>query len=234
AEITSKSVCLGDSVEAFQNITFNNCSSVISLSMKGEIDTLIAMWSFENCRRKEAIVLDYMDRVFLYGNGSILIHTVHTADQATYIVNCQMENIYMEYVVHIQVMAAPSKDCIPNILHLGSRLFASLKAPFCGKPVATLFWKGHGDVPNSHEPVLKLNPGNKDGTYYACLEGPALMCVRNELDYCSTITTRGNESPPILETWDVRIAIFIVLGIVLGIALILATSVILIRKYCKT
>ncbi|KAK3583488.1 hypothetical protein CHS0354_025621 [Potamilus streckersoni] len=233
---SSKFTCPGDSVQAFQNITFNNCSSVVSLYTNGERHTLIARWSFHNCSRNETFLPDFKERVFLYGNGTITIHDIHPWDQAKYIVNCQMGNFSMQDVVQINVMAAPAKDCRPKILHLGNSLFASLKANLCGKPVATLYWKGYSDVSNTSDPVLKLTPGIEAVTYYACIKGPALQCGRNStpLDYCTSLTIGRDTSSPVLpETWDVKAAIFIVVGIVVGVSLIVAIVLILCRKTCR-
>ncbi|KAL3885658.1 hypothetical protein ACJMK2_025707, partial [Sinanodonta woodiana] len=230
----SKFVCPGASVQVFGNITFNNCNSFVSLYINGKRNTLIATWSFENCSRNETIIPDYNDRVFLYSNGTISIHNIHPWDQAKYTVFYQMGDKPLQDVVEIKVMASPANDCKPSILDLKNSLFASLKSNYCGKPVATLYWKGYGVVPKTIGSVLKLNPGNQNGIYNACIEGPAITCVRNPLDYCSSYTIERYESPPpiLKELFDIKMVISVVVGIIFVIILATFAIVMLIRKHC--
>ncbi|KAL3885599.1 hypothetical protein ACJMK2_025649 [Sinanodonta woodiana] len=122
------------------------------------------------------------------------------------------------------------------IVRLGNKLLASLKPDNCGTPVATLYWKGFGGVSDTNGSMLKITPGTETRTYYACIQGPALQCARNQttLDNCSPFVIEGNTSrtvPSESSNTIAYITIIIVLGVIL--MMVIVVIVILIRKHRK-
>ncbi|KAK3583481.1 hypothetical protein CHS0354_025613 [Potamilus streckersoni] len=229
-----KFVCPGETVQAFQNITFDRCNAIVSLNINGPRNIRIATWSMHNCTLNETLLPDYQKRLLFDQTGSIWIRNFHHFDQGKYVVLSQMDTMPDIYEVEISIMVAPSKNCKPKIMRLETSLLATLDPNDCGKPVTTLFWKDNDGVSNTSKEKLKLTPGKEAGTYYACIEGPALHCVRNltPQDYCSSITIQGSNSPPIpSEACNTTVlTVLIAISIVFGLLLVLVTTVLIIRE----
>ncbi|KAK3583473.1 hypothetical protein CHS0354_025604 [Potamilus streckersoni] len=241
AGIPLKYVCPGHSVHAFQNIKFDSCNADVSLSMNGDRNTQIAKWLIQNCTWKETLLTEYEKRVIFDKNGTITIHNFNHFDQAKYVVISKMTPLPKIYDVQLSLMLAPTKACKPIIDKLGNILIASLNVNDCGKPVAIPYWKDYGGVSNTNEPMLKLPPGKEAGTYYACIDGPALACMKyvQPQNYCSAYTIEGSmqhvtsKSPEVtMETGNTTV--IIVISIVMGILFILlvVVTLILIQRNC--
>ncbi|KAL3885990.1 hypothetical protein ACJMK2_026018 [Sinanodonta woodiana] len=231
---TLKYVCPGDSVQAFQNIAFDSCNARVSLYINGNRNTEIATWLSQNCTLNETRLDAYKDRVFLDQNGTITIHNFHHFDQGKYVVISKKDTLPSIQEVQLFLMVAPLNDCKPMIVRLGNKLLASLKPDNCGTPVATLYWKGFGGVSDTNGSMLKITPGTETRTYYACIQGPALRCARNQttLDNCSPFVIEGNTSRTVPSESSNSIAyitIIIVLGVIL--MMVIVVIVILIRKH---
>ncbi|KAL3885973.1 hypothetical protein ACJMK2_026004, partial [Sinanodonta woodiana] len=145
ARITVNYVCLGDSVQAFQNIEFNHCDAIVHLIRTDDKHAKIeiAVWSIQNCIRNESILPEYQGRLIFDQNGTITIKNFDYKDQANYVAVSKMDKLPKIYEIQISLMVAPNKTCKPVIEQLGNSLKASLKANDCGKPVAVPYWKDY-------------------------------------------------------------------------------------------
>ncbi|KAK3579653.1 hypothetical protein CHS0354_014891 [Potamilus streckersoni] len=189
ALVNTKHGCRGESVELFHNIELDSSYTVLILYVNGKTYEQIAMWTLQNSVVKPAFVNGYSKRLFLdyYDQtGEIWIHDLQDSDQGNYIIECTIKNSIKKDNVTLSVMVAPETRCKPKIVRAVDTLTTYLDSDGCGKPAATAFWMDQPGI-SIERNEIKLPPGQDVGTVYACIDGPALRCVRSSklYDYCS-------------------------------------------------
>ncbi|KAL3885595.1 hypothetical protein ACJMK2_025646 [Sinanodonta woodiana] len=227
--ITLKYVCPGDSIQAFENIEFDRCNGRVSLHISGNRSTEIAKWLMQNCTIQETCLDAFKDRVLLDQNGTITIHNLHHFDQGKYFVISNNYTLPSIQEVQLNVMVAPKKECKPMIDRLGKKLHATLKNDYCGVPVVTLYWKGYAGVSDTNGPLLQITPATESRTYYACIQGPALLCVKShmELDNCSPFVIEENNSQTVPSESSNTVVLMVVIIVVVTLLILGIVSVVI-------
>ncbi|KAK3601235.1 hypothetical protein CHS0354_040416 [Potamilus streckersoni] len=191
-EDTSKYVCCGESIQLYENIVIDSINMVASLSVSASQSRLIAMWTLQNA----TIADGYSKKVFRDHYGDIWIRNVSSSDEAHYTLVYQIGIRFVTLRVHLHVLTAPTLICKPKIKRVDDILSASLEASNCGNLNASAYWLKYPGIHYEGKDMVKLSPRNKAGTYYACIEGPALRCARTSKfsDFCSDITIEDNSA----------------------------------------
>ncbi|KAL3885681.1 hypothetical protein ACJMK2_025728, partial [Sinanodonta woodiana] len=181
------SVCHGDSVQLFRNVVFVN-GSVVSVYINGESQKMIGTgisWS------SFVIIPKYWGRMFFDEIGTFWIRHIQRSDEHKYVLIKETDFRTTKEEVQLFVMVAPTKHCKPKLLKMDTTLSASLESDECGHPFASMKWveyPGISYMASKDKSMIKLPSGKESGTYYACVESPALKCVTDLKlsDYCSS------------------------------------------------
>ncbi|KAK3601237.1 hypothetical protein CHS0354_040417 [Potamilus streckersoni] len=177
---------------------------------------------------------------------NIWIINAHLLDEGNYIIKYDIRNgNALKFEVKLSIIVAPTTSCQPTVRRVDNILKASLESGDCGIPKVSVYWLEYIGVIYEGKDLAQLPPGREAGIYYACIEGPALSCIRSShlsSDYCfpyrikeSTSQTDNGGSKTQTST-DVRkdgLHSMIVAVIVIQIIwpLLLLSAVILYRKY---
>ncbi|KAL3885644.1 hypothetical protein ACJMK2_025694, partial [Sinanodonta woodiana] len=142
--ISFKFVCIGNSVEIFQNVTYTFSKSEYTLYRRFASDSeTIALWAINNFSTNTIIIPEYQNRLFLQ-NGTILLQDFQASDEATYTMLYQNEPI-----LEVQLCAFVSRNssCTVNMTRTGNILNAYLDHPEqCGRPLVTVRWMEYPGV----------------------------------------------------------------------------------------
>ncbi|KAK3600204.1 hypothetical protein CHS0354_039311 [Potamilus streckersoni] len=225
--ISFKFVCIGDSVDVFENIISTSFKEEITLykTYAGKEET-IAVWVMQNFSNKEIIHESHKQKVSLE-NGTILLQDFGLSDEATYVM--LYKDLSKRREVQLCAIHPPTLSCKLFIKHKENFRIASLDNPEnCGKPVASVRWMEYPANSFKNKTTIEILPGKEAGRYSACIEGKVLTCMKNasEWDKCENFTLESsseNNSPTIsdilqLKTTNYWIAVIVVIvSVVLGI-----------------
>ncbi|KAL3885656.1 hypothetical protein ACJMK2_025705, partial [Sinanodonta woodiana] len=194
AKIISKSVCEGDSVDIFQNISSDR-SNKITLYKNISKQVPIAMWTVNHSNTEDFILDRYKPKVF-FKNGIITLKHIGLTDEATYSLLYDTDNTSKMPEIHISTLVAPSNHCKPKIRREDNILIAFLdNRTNCGNRVVSVQWMDYPGVYYKDKDVIEVPPGKDAFTYYACIDGEVFMCARNstKMKYCEQIIIGGGK-----------------------------------------
>ncbi|KAL3885989.1 hypothetical protein ACJMK2_026017 [Sinanodonta woodiana] len=187
-ETISKSVCLDESVQLFQNVVLHNRTISVYQIFDGA-SRQIAVWYTNDSTIRSSIDKRLEKILFLDTNGTIWMKNVQHSDEGRYRLE-STDGFNAGYLseVKLSVLVAPSIHCTPRIESEANYLIALLNVNICGRPAASVSWLGY-----SNQSVITVEPGKEAGPYYACIQSPSLRCARGfkAKDYCSSFSHRS-------------------------------------------
>ncbi|KAK3583484.1 hypothetical protein CHS0354_025617 [Potamilus streckersoni] len=240
AGIIYKSVCEGESVQVFQNITSASFKKKFTLYKTGvSKQEVIGIW-FMNHSSIEDEIQDKYEAKVLFENGSIILRNIESTDEATYALVYDTDGWFDRKETQILALAPPTNPCKPKIRQEDHFLIALLdNQDYCGRPLVSVQWMDYPGISYKDKAVIVVPPGKDACTYYACIEGEALTCARKstEREYCEHITigsTRRESIPvPSVDISHLRTITFVIAVIVSLVLLVLIVSPIILWKYCR-
>ncbi|KAL3885664.1 hypothetical protein ACJMK2_025713 [Sinanodonta woodiana] len=234
--IITNTVCEGDTVQIFQNISTSRSAIKFSLYKIGlEREEVIAIWLVNHSHIEDKIKDTYKSKLS-FESGTILLRNIESTDEATYTL---VDNIHYKSEwpeMHISTLVPPTNHCKPKIRQEDNVLIALLdNQEYCGTPQVSVHWKEYPDISYKDKAVIEVPPGKDVCTYYACIEGEALRCTRrsSERDYCEHITLRSTrkESIPIPSPDIHNTTTFVIAAIVFLILIAMIVYPIIVWKY---
>ncbi|KAK3601238.1 hypothetical protein CHS0354_040417 [Potamilus streckersoni] len=181
SDVSAKSVCINDSVQLFSSIQINHSDTTVTLYKNSDKQRPIAWWtSINHTIKQENVVMDE--------HRNIWIINAHLLDEGNYIIKYDIRNgNALKFEVKLSIIVAPTTSCQPTVRRVDNILKASLESGDCGIPKVSVYWLEYIGVIYEGKDLAQLPPGREAGIYYACIEGPALSCIRSShlsSDYC--------------------------------------------------
>ncbi|KAL3885703.1 hypothetical protein ACJMK2_025749, partial [Sinanodonta woodiana] len=232
-ELISKTICSGESVILFRNVSLDINDTVAFLYKNGANKTLIAMWMSNNPK----IAGSYTGKVFLDPEGNVWIRYINASDEAKYLLLHEIGGTARNhYEVNLTVLVAPTTNCKPAIKRVDNTLIASLQGTECGKPEASVQFEDYSYTSYQRPFILQnkalaiLFPEQESRTYIACMQTPALRCniFSNPFNFCAYFDFHNH--PPINEeglTGSTSTYVAVIVTLIFIIAVL-----VLIDKYC--
>ncbi|KAL3885696.1 hypothetical protein ACJMK2_025742, partial [Sinanodonta woodiana] len=186
AVYSAKQGCLGNDILLFQNVPVDQKSTLMILYVNGNNYKQIAMWTIKQGILSSEFYYGYRDKIGLDQNRNILIRDLQETDEGNYIIRSDIGNVTKNDTAELNVLVAPNTSCKPKI-HTGENtLITYLDSDGCGKPAATAYWLEQPGILIDRSKIT-LTPGQDAGTVHACINSPALQCVKNAkpTDYCT-------------------------------------------------
>ncbi|KAL3885617.1 hypothetical protein ACJMK2_025667, partial [Sinanodonta woodiana] len=135
---SAKQGCPGDNILLFQNIPVDREQALLKLYVNGIGDTVVGVWSIQNCVHNTTFYNGYEDRISLDEHGNIWIRNLQEKDEGNYTIEVLTKQL--KHKVELNVFVAPETRCKPKIINTEDTMRTYLDQDGCGKPAATAYW----------------------------------------------------------------------------------------------
>ncbi|KAL3868601.1 hypothetical protein ACJMK2_041402 [Sinanodonta woodiana] len=175
----------------WRNIPPYSVNDVKAISWYKGKDTRIATWLDGKGFKEDS---PYNGRLTQIGETDLWLRAATRSDNGSYSFTLTFATTHrtLDAVTHLEVIAAPSSQCKPNITEEGSILKAEVPSVGCGTPPLSPKWKNTSNtlIQEAQNPsLLDLGGDFKAGKFIVCAEGNSAICYQGNIsDLCAVIT----------------------------------------------